>query len=207
MKTQDDLIRDISDMRVMMEKSSRFLSLSGWSGVFAGVFGLAAAGIASQALGFNPQAITDPDFGGVSGDHLQAVVSTALAALLFTVVSVIYFSKKRAARRSEKLWSPTSKRLLRDLAVPLVTGGLLAVVFLSKELYGLLAPTTLLFYGMAMYNAGRMTYGEIRVMGLIEIGLGLAAVQFVEWGLLLWAVGFGVVHIAYGIFLHYKYER
>jgi predicted lysophospholipase L1 biosynthesis ABC-type transport system permease subunit len=39
-------LEDIAEIRAMMERSTRFLSLSGLSGVFAGTFGLIASGLA-----------------------------------------------------------------------------------------------------------------------------------------------------------------
>jgi hypothetical protein len=47
----------------------------------------------------------------------------------------------------------------------------------------------------------------VRIMGVVQIILGLAGVWFIQYGLLIWALGFGVVHIIYGIYIHYKYKR
>ncbi|MCK7509005.1 MAG: hypothetical protein MZV70_36550 [Desulfobacterales bacterium] len=93
------------------------------------------------------------------------------------------------------------------MSVPLVAGGLLILVLISKGLIGLIAACTLLFYGLALYNASQNTYAEVKTLGLIEIGLGLISSYFVEYGLLIWALGFGIVHIIYGIYMYYKYER
>ena len=97
--------------------------------------------------------------------------------------------------------------MLIHMAVPLVTGGLLLLLLLSAGLVGLLAPFSLLFYGLALYNAGQFTYQEVRTLGLLEIGLGLLGTYFIAYGLLCRALGFGVLHILYGIYIHYKYER
>ena len=93
------------------------------------------------------------------------------------------------------------------MAVPLVTGGLLILVLISKNLTGLIAPLTLLFYGLALYNAGFHTIREVRFMGIVQVILGLMNVWFIEYGLLFWAIGFGGVHIVYGIYMHLRYER
>jgi hypothetical protein len=44
-------------------------------------------------------------------------------------------------------------------------------------------------------------------LGICEIGLGLIASIYMGYGLLFWAVGFGVLHIIYGIVMYMKYER
>ena len=93
------------------------------------------------------------------------------------------------------------------MAVPLVAGGLLILILIAKGLIGLIAPVSLIFYGMALFNASRHTLEEVKVLGIIQIGLGLISSYFVEYGLLIWALGFGVVNIIYGIYMHYKYER
>ena len=121
--------------------------------------------------------------------------------------TAIFLSAKKAKKRGEKLWNPTARRLLIDMAVPLIAGGLLILVLIFKGLIGLLAPCSLIFYGIAMYNAGRFTYEEVKSLGLIEIGLGLVGSYFIEYGLLVWALGFGVLHIIYGIYIYNKYER
>ena len=93
------------------------------------------------------------------------------------------------------------------MSVPLVAGGLLILILISNGLIGLIAPCTLIFYGFALYNASMLTYKAVRILAFVEMGLGLAGAYFVEYGLLIWALGFGVVHIIYGIYMYYKYER
>lgn len=93
------------------------------------------------------------------------------------------------------------------MAVPLIAGGLLILALIAKGLIGFMAPFSLLFYGLALYNASKYTYEEVKYMGLIEIGLGLISTFYIEYSTLFWATGFGLVHIIYGIYLHYKYEK
>jgi hypothetical protein len=78
---------------------------------------------------------------------------------------------------------------------------------ISRGLVGLVAPMSLIFYGLALYNASQFTYEEVRSLGLIQIVLGLLGAYFVSYGLLFWAIGLGVAHIVYGIYMHYRYER
>ncbi|WP_315823524.1 hypothetical protein [Paraflavitalea speifideaquila] len=127
--------------------------------------------------------------------------------LVLAIGTSIFLSVRKAHTRGEKLWNSTAKRLLLNMAVPLVTGGLLLLIFIARGMTGFLAPFTLIFYGLALYNASKFTYEEVRSLGLIEIGLGLLGTCFVGYGLLCWALGFGLVHIIYGIYMHYRYER
>jgi len=208
MKEERDYIQDITEIRTMMERSSKFLSLSGWAGIMAGILALAGAYIAYDIFHFNPDEIVDHsiDLGNLSAELLK-VIFLAIIIFILAMVTAIFFSYKRAAKKGEKLWNATAKQLLINMAVPFVAGGLLIIILISKGLIGLIAPFSLLFYGLALFNASKFTYKEVRILGLIEIVLGLISSYFVGYGLLFWALGFGVVHIVYGIYMHYRYER
>jgi uncharacterized membrane protein len=138
---------------------------------------------------------------------LLKVIFLAIIILILAIGTAIFLSYKKANKRGEKLWNATAKRLLMNMAVPLVAGGLLILVLISKGLIGLIAPFTLIFYGLALYNASKFTYQEVKSLGLVQIGFGLISAYFVGYGLLFWALGFGLVHIIYGIYMHYRYER
>jgi hypothetical protein len=208
MKEEQDYSRDIADIRSMMERSSKFGSLSGWAGIMAGIYALAGAYIAWKVLDFHPD---DTVYSSMeTGDLLSGLLPVfflAIGILILAACTAFFFSYKRAQQRGEKLWNATSRRLLVNMAVPFVTGGLLILILIFKGLIGLIAPFTLLFYGLALYNGSKFTYEEVRILGVIQIILGLISAVFVEYGLLIWAVGFGIVHIIYGIYIHYKYER
>ena len=208
MKEERDPIHDISDIRSMMERSTKFLSLSGWAGVLAGVYALSGAFIAYRFLGFNPgEVITDPLLPQSNSFSLLPVVITAILILVLAVITAVYFSYKNAGKRGEKLWNATSRRLLANMAVPLVAGGILVLILLSKGFIGFMAPFTLIFYGLALYNASKFTFEAVKFLGLIQISLGLLGSYFVSHGLLFWALGFGVAHIVYGIYIYYRYEK
>ncbi|HEX8356364.1 MAG TPA: hypothetical protein VF610_03090 [Segetibacter sp.] len=206
MKDEQDYIQDIAEMRSMMERSSRFLSLSGLSGIMAGLYALAGAFIAYEFLHFRTDetAYTAGESTSVQWQHL---IYLALLIFILAVGTAMFLSYKNANKRHERLWNATARRLVINMAVPLVAGGLLILIMISKGFIGLVAPFTLLFYGLALYNASKYTYEEMRSLGIIEIVLGLLSAYFVTYGLLFWAVGFGVVHIIYGIYMHYRYEK
>jgi uncharacterized membrane protein HdeD (DUF308 family) len=64
----------------------------------------------------------------------------------------------------------------------------------------------LIFYGLALVSAGKFTFGEIHYLGMLEVLTGLLALVFPSIALFLWAFGFGVLHILYGLIMHKKYR-
>jgi hypothetical protein len=207
MKEDQDYIQDIAEMRSLMERSSKFLSLSGLAGIMAGIYALSGTYIAYDFFHFNPDQVAYSTVGAYLPANLLQVTLLAIVVLALAIGTAILLSWKKAHKRGEKFWDPTAKRLLINMSIPLVAGGLLVLILVAKGLIGFIAPFTLLFYGLALVNASKTTYEEVKSLGLIQIGLGLISAYFVEYGLLCWAAGFGVVHIIYGIYIHYRYER
>lgn len=208
MKTEKDYFRDLAQIRSMMERSSKFLSLSGWAGIMAGVYALVGAYIAHYVLDFRLDTQSDLSIaGGTLPENFRQVILLAVAILTLAVGTAMVLSSKNAKDKGEKAWNPTSKRLIVNMAFPLVSGGILMLIFISKGMIGLVVPLSLVFYGLSLYNASNFTFGLLKYLGLIQISLGLISACFIEYGLLLWAIGFGVFHIIYGIYMHMKYER
>lgn len=208
MREQQDYIRDIVEIRSMMERSSKFLSLSGWAGIMAGIYALAGSFSAYHFLGFNPDKINynliEP---GSESSGFPFLIIIFSLILILAIGTAIFLSYQKARKRGEQIWNATSRRLLINMSVPLLSGGILILILLAKDLIGLVAPISLLFYGLAIYNASKFTFDEMKFLGLIQIGLGLMSAYYIEYSLFLWAIGFGVVHIGYGIYMHYRYER
>jgi len=208
MKKDTDYLQDIEEIRSLMEKSSKFISLSGWAGIFAGVFALLGSYIALTYLDFNPQSLSvDTENNPFQQKQIFSVVQLALLVFLLAISFALFFTHRRAKRKDELLWTPTAKRLVMNMAVPLFTGGILILIFISKGFIGFVAPFSLLFYGLALFTISKFTFDEVKILGLIEILLGLISVYKVSLGLLFWSIGFGVVHIVYGIYVYFKYER
>ena len=208
MEQHQDYIRDISEIRSMMERSTKFLSLSGWAGIMAGIYALIGAYLAYKVFNFNPDEIIDPSFsegGYITG--LFNLILLAIAIFAMAIGTAIYFSQRRALRRNERLWNATSRRLLINMSIPLIVGGMFILIIMSKGLIGLIAPLTLIFYGLSLYIASKFAYDDLKILGLANIALGLISSYFIGCGLLLWALGFGVGHIVYGIYVHFKYEK
>ena len=196
MGNSDKHLQDIAEIRQMMERSSRFISLSGWSGISAGVFALIGVFVARLLI-----RSTDNQSLEIS------LMADAFIVLFLALTSTLFFSFRKARRQGTKLWSPVTRRLLVNMAIPLLTGGVYSTILLIQDHNHLLAGITLIFYGLALVNAGRFINKEAVILGIMEITLGIAATIWHAWGLWFWATGFGLLHIIYGITLHYKYNR
>jgi len=196
---------DLKDIKEIMSRSSRFISLSGLSGVSAGIIALVGAYLAYQTV-YSDQVYLGYRSANLTNQNVTTLLIIALLTIALTIVAGIFFTSRRAKRNKEKLWDQQTKRLLINLLIPLATGGILGLMLLFKGYIGIVAPLTLIFYGLALVNASKYTLTEIRSLGLIEIILGLVAFQFIGYGLLFWSIGFGFLHIIYGIIMHVKYK-
>ena len=201
---ENKYLNDLHEIRQMMRKSTLFLSLSGLSGVLAGVYAL--IGAAGVYMLLEHHYIYYP-YVLIESRTFKAIMAIALAVLVASLVTAYLFSARKAKRSGESLVNATAKRVLYNFAIPLLTGGLLSVLLIKNGYYGLLAPMTLIFYGLACVNVSKYTFGDVHYLGITEIVLGLLAVYFPGYGLLFWTLGFGVCHILYGGIMHFKYER
>lgn len=205
---------DISEIKDMMRRSSRFISLSGLSGVMAGIYALIGAYLAKLKLVsyMSPDISTDWDFSYLdesvwNTDLKQELILIAIGVIMLAIITGILMSTRKAKKSGEKLWNISSKRLVANFMVPLIAGGLFCIVLIQYKIAWLVAPTTLIFYGLACVNASKYTLGDVLYMGLAFIILGLLSTQFIGYGLYFWALGFGVFHILYGSIMYFKYDR
>lgn len=204
---QEEIIKEIAQIRNLMEKSSKFISISGLSGVLIGTYALIGAllgyltvyGLKSQ-FQFRDYYVTDDRV-------IYKLVAIAIGVLLLAVFTGVMMARRKAKKHRQSIWNPTSRNLLFAVAVPLVTGGLLALIFVFKGWYVLIASILLVFYGLALTAGSVFTFKEARWLGLLEIGLGLLALLKPGYGLWFWALGFGVLHIIYGLIVYNRYEK
>jgi len=203
-------LQDVKDIRQMMERSSRFISLSGLSGVAAGIWALAGAAIARFVIfkkyysDYNNRGF----FNGTDFSQLK-IQLIGLAACVFIVafLSAFYFTWRKSNEQGRSLWDHTSRRLFWNMSIPLVAGGIFILAMLQYNEWRFVAPSCLIFYGLALVNASKYTLTDIRYLGYCEIIVGLLNMQWIGYGLYFWAIGFGVLHILYGISMWWKYER
>lgn len=195
----------------MMERSSRFISLSGLSGVGAGVSALLGAAVAYAYLetapgrGFTGEVLLREGYGNWGIGYTWFFPLLAGIILLLALASAIFFTTRKARREGVPVWDALTRRLLVALFLPLVAGGIFCLALLYHGLIGLVAPATLVFYGLALLNASKYTLSDIRYLGLSEVALGLIGSFVIGYGLDFWALGFGVLHMVYGLAMYRKY--
>lgn len=197
---------DLSHIRSMMERSSRFISLSGLSGVFAGLTALIGAMYVYFVFQREGIDYFDGKRNVFTADLVNELFWIGLVILIMAIAFGYFFTARKSKANNLKIWDSTTKRLLISFAIPLITGGLFCLGMLYHGMFVFIAPATLIFYGLALVNASKYTLTDVQYLGYLEIALGLLSVFFLGWGLVFWAIGFGVLHIIYGLIMHKKYK-
>ena len=212
MDQQQKQLDALKDIRSMMERSSRFLSLSGLSGVFIGLIAIAGVLVAYTYLGISFQEkgyyqIVLNENGTLNHSVYQFLLTELILLLVLALVTGIYLASRNAKSQKLPIWDATAKRLVTNMAIPLGAGAAYCCILLYHGHIALIAPATIIFYGLAILNASKYTLHDIRSLGILEIIIGLLASWFVDYGLLFWGLGFGVLHIIYGLYIYFKYEK
>lgn len=208
MSEQNQHLDAIHDIRRMMKRSSKFLSLSGLSGIAAGCWALIGAYFAYDWIAEYYNNYGNNGYSGAVFQKLKFnLLLLAAAVLAAALVSAFFFTWRRASRNKLPFWDHTTRSLTLNMLIPLITGGLLILAMLRYDEWRFVGPLSLVFYGLALVNASKYTINDILYLGLSEIVLGLLNTQFIGYSLYFWAVGFGVLHIIYGFAMWWKNER
>jgi hypothetical protein len=203
---QEDLVKEIASIRNLMEKSSKFISISGISSVLIGTYALLGAAYAYYEIygfdshtGYRDHYVNEPVI-------IIKLLTTAILVLVVSIFTGVFMAIKKSKANRQSIWNTTSRALLFAMAVPLCTGGLFAIIAIFKENYAVVSSILLIFYGLALTAGSHYTFNEIKGLGILEIVIGLLALLFPGNGIIFWALGFGVLHIIYGVIVHKKYE-
>jgi len=199
--------KDLASIRSMMERSAKFISLSGLSGILAGIYGLAGAIAAYFVIHYPVSPFRLRIYSIQQPDVLWKLTLIAAIVLFASIATGFWLSTKKAKKNNVTIWNATGKRMLMNIAIPLVTGGIFILIILFNGHFGLAAPVSLIFYGLALIHGSDNTYDEIRYLGFSEIIIGLLSALWPGYGLVFWALGFGVLHIVYGSIMYNKYEK
>jgi hypothetical protein len=202
-------VNDLKDIRRIMERSTRFVSLSGLSGVAAGICALIGAWFAFKIIdsyygNYNSRGFfTGDDFSKLK---LKLIL---LAAVVFTIafISSYFLTWRKAKKQGLPVWDHTSKRLAWNMLVPLVAGGFFIIGMLRYDVWAFVSPACLIFYGLALVNGSKYTLSDIRYLGYCEIILGFISMFYIGRGIIFWGIGFGVLHIIYGLVMWWRYEK
>ena len=210
---ENDIQDQLVSIRSMMERSSKFISLSGLSGILAGIYALIGAGIAYRIIYGGQNTLTsayagDGGFGVIINiAEFAQLFSIAVIVLVASLITGVVLTVRKAKRKGQQVWGSVSRQLLFNMAVPLLTGGLFMLILIARGYFGVVGPASLIFYGLALVNAGNFTFNDVKYLGIGEILLGLLAALLPGYGLLFWAIGFGVLHIIYGSIMYFKYDK
>lgn len=194
-------IEDISQIKDMMNRSSRFLALSGLSGIMAGLYAMVGATVAYFFL------FPKNNYVVLHSWNFRMILVLLASIALLSIITGFLLTTRKAKRNIEKIWDETTRRLLFHFLVPLVTGGIYILIKLSSQHYGLTASLMLIFYGIALLNASKYTLSNVKYLGLAEIVLGLICAALPGYGFWFWVLGFGVFHIIYGSLIYIREER
>jgi len=200
--TQQDYLKDLSEIKNLMHKSSKFMSLSGLSGIMAGVYALIGAAYAYWLVSNSVRGYLILD-----GKIFNIILIDLFLIAFFTVATAIFLTTKKAKQNGEKLFDKTAILAVTNFLIPLIAGGVYLLIILNQQKYGQTAALMLIFYGLALVNASKYTLSKIQYLGYIEIGLGLICAIIPGYGFWIWVLGFGIMHLIYGTFMHFKYDR
>lgn len=208
---ENEIQDELTSIRSLMERSSKFISLSGLSGVLAGMYALIGAALGYKIIygsggffSYREYVMADVNRQPMS---LYTLILIALVVLVASIVTGVVLTFRKAKKKGQPVWGNTSRQLLFNMAVPLFTGGALILILINRGYFGVVASTSLIFYGLALVNASIFTFKDVRYLGICDIFLGLLAGLLPGYGLLFWAIGFGVLHIVYGSIMYLKYDR
>lgn len=212
MSNKVEQLESLSEIRSLMERSSKFISLSGLSGVAAGVFAIIGASMVYLYLDISPfdsrrYYVADPTMVKWGMSYMTFFLVNAILIFVLALISGVYFTSRKAKNKGQKVWDALSRRLLVNGLIPLIAGGVFCLGLIYHGMFGLVAPSTLIFYGLACINGSKYTLADIRYLGILELVLGLIALFNIGYGLEFWIIGFGLLHIIYGIVMYYKYEK
>lgn len=198
----------LTEIRHLMERSSRFMSLSGLSGVLAGIYALIGAAAAYYYINQHQ---------GQGGEDVNALVANrnlflfllgdAVIVVVLAVGTGIFLTTRKAEKDGSSLLDSAARRLIINLSIPLVSGGVFCAGLLYHGYALFIVPTMLIFYGLALLHASKYTRDDVRSLGMAEILLGFISMFVAGYALVFWALGFGVLHIAYGTYMYFKYEK
>lgn len=195
-----DPARDLSEIRSIMERSSKFLSLSGLAGVSAGLCALAGAGLVLL------ESTRMPAPSGQEPSPAMFYLAAAAGVLLSALGLAVFFTTRMARKKGLPVWNSTARQVAASMAVPLAAGGAFCGLLWYHGIVFFIPASMLIFYGLALVATARYTTNEVRLLGIAEVLLGLAATLFLDSWLLLWAAGFGLLHIVYGIVMYLRHE-
>jgi len=204
---RNNYFQQITDIKDIIEKNTKFKALSGLSAILAGIYALIGVVIAKLIINRSESIIYLELKNLKFSSQLYKIILIALLVFICSLITGIYFSEKNAKKNNSKLWTPVAKRVFLNFSIPMLIGAIFCISVILKGYIDLISPICLLFYGLSLLNISYFTFSETKILGYSILFVGCLALFFSGFGLYLWALGFGVFHIVYGIYIHIKYEK
>jgi hypothetical protein len=210
MENNKEHLDAINEIKVLMERSSKFVSLSGISGISAGVVAIAGVSILSVYLkiGFFEQVkaimIQNKELNSI---NVIFIFLFAIFVFILAFILALFFSSKKAKKKKMIFWDIMAKRVFINHFIFFLTGGIFCFILFYYGIYFLIVASMLIFYGLALINISKFTFNEIAQLGIIEICLGIFSGFVTVYPLLMWLIGFGILHLIYGAYVYFKYEK
>lgn len=204
---EHDAIKNIKEIKTILQQRTRFNALSGTSGMLAGSYALIGAYIAYRKIYFSKDIVYREIQTWYNSTDVLMLLGLAFIILILAITTGIYFSARKAKKNSESLWSPVTFKILGNLSIFLITAAIFLFFLLHRSYITMLAPTCLIFYGLSLINISNLTLTEVRHLGISVLVIGLISLFFPGNGLLFWALGFGFMHILYGFIMWYNYDK
>lgn len=139
----------------------------------------------------------------------------------FAIAGTLLIARKQALKDAEPFWSAPTKRVVYSLCPSLFAGVLCGIsVILPESAHSLkiqlLPPLWIVFYGIALNSAGFFMQRGMKFFGLLLVIAGsllMVAIPLLNIGEnlkipnILMAMFFGVIHLAYGVYLHFTEKQ
>src|SRR5687768_10060277 len=105
MKEIHEYEKDIASIRTIMERSVKFISLSGLSGVLAGVYALLGALAAYYTVHYPISPLNLRIYSIRESDTLIKLIGIATLVLVASISTGLWFSQQKAKKHGLQLWN------------------------------------------------------------------------------------------------------
>lgn len=178
-------------IRALMERSTKYSTFSGVSGVVAGLASIVGC-IVTRSLGPDPARFP------------AAFLVIWTAVIIVAVGADFVLMKRRAARVGKHVISRLGKQMVMASAPGLGAGAVLTLYMLQHNMLGDIYPFWMLAYGIAVAATGLFSQREVSILGAAFLITGAATLFAPGIGLEMMAATFGGFHIVYGLAMSRK---
>lgn len=182
-------------IRELMERSTRYTTFSGYSGVLAGTASITGC-IITWLLQQGPS--------GLYPARVPFLLTWSLV-VLFAIGADYLLTKRHAARVGKHILSRLGQQMAFASLPGLGTGALLTLLLVRHHLLNEVYPLWMLCYGIAICAVGLFSQREVKYLGALFLCAGALTLVLIQgqpgWGLPMMALSFGGFHIVWGVLM------